>query len=162
MWQQMKLGILLLVLLSPVAARAQTPAQAMTDTVCDQRGKIYVTDKNKDESVPEPARSFYWNFVAAHYDSRTNSCYVMYDRFVSVPGTVLEQIEIDDIEGNRVAEYSGISTSNRDGRRYSKPSECVVDGTSCESRSEFNELLEAFIPAFKKTKSLPCEKNCEA
>ena len=102
-WQQMKPTILLLALLSPITVRAQTPAQAMTDKLCDQRGKIYVTDKNKDESVPEPGRSFYWSFLAAHYDSRTNSCYVMYDRLVSGLGTVLEQLKIDDIEGNRVA-----------------------------------------------------------
>ena len=82
----------------------------MTDKLCDQRGKIYVMDKNKDESVPEPGRSFYWSFVAAHYDSRTNSCYVMYDRFVSGLGTVLEQLKIDDSEGNRVAGVSVRST----------------------------------------------------
>jgi len=98
-WQQMKPTILLLALLSPITVRAQTPPQTMTDKPCDQRGKIYVMDKNKDESVPEPGRSFYWSFVAAHYDSRTNSCYVMYDRFVSGLGTVLEQLKIDDSEG---------------------------------------------------------------
>jgi hypothetical protein len=87
----------------------------------------------------------------------------MYDRFVSVPGWVLEQLEIDDIEGNQIAGYSGISTSNRTGRL--KPSECEINGTSCESKSEFDELLGTFIPAFKKAKStlrVPCEKNCEA
>jgi hypothetical protein len=147
----MKLTILLIALLSSITARAQKPVQTMTDKVCDQRGKIYVTDKNKDESIPEPARSVYWNFVAAHYDSRTNSCYVMYDRFVSGLGMMLQQLKIDDIEGNRVAEYSGTWTSNGTGHKYSKPSECVVNGTSCESRSEFDDLLEAFIPAFKKT-----------
>jgi hypothetical protein len=157
----MKPTILLLALLSAITVRAQTPAQTMTGKLCDQRGKIYVTDKNKDESVPEPGRSFYWNFVAAHYDSRTNSCYVMYDRFVSALGTItLEQRRIDDIEGNRVAGYSGISYSNRFSRP--KPNECVVNGTNCESRSEFDELLEAFFPAFKKPLRVPCEKNCEA
>jgi hypothetical protein len=163
----MKLTILLLVLLSAIAARAQTPAQTMTDKVCDQRGKIYVTDKNKDEPVPEPGRSFYWGFLAAHYDSRASSCFVMYDRFVSEPGIVLEQLRIDDIEGNRVAGYSSITTFNRAGVPvyYIKPSECKVNGTSCESKSEFDELLGTFIPAFKKAKStlrVPCEKNCEA
>jgi hypothetical protein len=151
MWQQMKFTILLLVLLSPIAATAQTPAQTMTDKLCDQRGKNYVTDKNKDESVPEPGRSFYWSFVATHYDSRTNSCYVMYDRFVSGLGTFLEQLRIDDVEGNRFAGYSGTWTSNRSGHpAYSKPSECEVNGTSCESKSEFDELLGKFIPVFKK------------
>ena len=151
-WQQMKPTILLLVLLSPITGRAQTPAQTMTDKLCDQRGKIYVTDKNKDESVAAPGRSFYWSFLAAHYDSRTNSCYVMYDRLVSGLGTVLEQLKIDDIEGNRIAGYSSLWNSNRNGRSaYAKPSECEVNGTSCESRSEFDELLGKFIPAFKKT-----------
>jgi len=160
----MKPAILLLALLSPITAWAQTPAPTMTDKVCDQRGKIYVTDKNKDEPVPEHGRSFYWSFVAAHYDRRTNSCYVMYDRFVSVSGTVaLEQIKIDDIEGNRVAGYGGLQTSNRTSRP--KPSECEVNGTNCESKSEFDELLGTFIPAFRKTNStlrVPYEKNCEA
>jgi hypothetical protein len=154
----MKPTILLLTLLSAITARAQTLAPTMSDKVCDQRGKTYVTDKNKDESVPEPARNIYWKFLAAHYDSRSDSCYIMYDRFVSVFGTTLEQLRIDDIEGNRLAGYSGISYSNRTGRP--KPSECVVHGTSCESRSEFDELLEAFFPAFKKP--VPCEKNCKA
>jgi len=148
----MKPTILLLALLLPITARAQTPAQTMTDKLCDQRGKIYVTDKNKDESVPEPGRSFYWSFVAAYYDSRTNSCYVMYDRFVFGLGMVLEQLKIDDIEGNHIAGYSGVWTSNRNGRPvYSKPSECEVNGTGCESKSEFDELLGKFVPAFKKT-----------
>ena len=148
----MKPTILLLVLLSPITARAQIPAQAMTDDLCDQRGKIYVTDKNKDESVPEAGPSFYWSFVAAHYDPRTNSCYVMYDRFVSGLGRFLEQLRIDDIEGNRVAGYSSTLTSSGSGRpAYSKPSECEVNGTGCESKSEFDELLGKFIPAFKKT-----------
>ena len=76
----------------------------------------------------------------------------MYDRFVSIPGTVLEQLKIDDIEGNRVAGYSGLWTSSRNGRpAYSKPSECDVNGTSCESMSEFDELLGKFIPASKRT-----------
>ena len=116
----------------------------MTDKLCDQRGKIYVMDKNKDESVPEPGRSFYWSFVAAHYDSRTNSCYVMYDRFVSGLGTVLEQLKIDDSEGNRVAGFSSIWTSNRNGRpAYSKPSECEVNGTNL-SKSLMNCLGSSF------------------
>jgi hypothetical protein len=144
--------MLLFALLLPIAARAQTPAQTMTDKLCDQRGKIYVTDKNKDESVPEPGRrGFYWSFVATHYDPRTNSCYVMYDRFVSGLGVVLQQLKIDDIEGNQVAGYSGTWASNGTGRIFYKPSECEVNGTSCESRSEFDELLGKFIPAFKKT-----------
>lgn len=44
----------------------------MTDKLCDQQGKIYVTDKNNDESVPTPrfglacgsfwrTESFYWS-----------------------------------------------------------------------------------------------------
>lgn len=102
----------------------------MTEKVCDKQGKIYVTQKNKDESVPEPGRSFYWSFLAAHYDSHTNTCYVMYDRFAQGLGTVLEQIKIDDIEGNHIAGYSGIWHSNRNGRpAYSKPTECEVNGT---------------------------------
>jgi hypothetical protein len=150
--QQMKPTILLLALLSPITVTAQTPAQTMTDKLCDQRGKIYVTEKNKDESVPEPGRSFYWSFVAAHYDSRTNSCYVMYDRLVFGLGTVLEQLRIDNIESNRVAGYSSVWIPNRNGRpAYSKPVECEVNGTSCESKSEFDELLGKFIPSFKET-----------
>lgn len=124
----------------------------MTDKLCDQQGKSYVTDKNKDESVPEPGRSFYWSFVAAHYDSRTNSCYVMYSRLVQGLGAILEQLKIDDIEGNQVARYSGI-WKNRKGRpaySKSKPSECEVNRTSCKSMSEFDELLRQFIPAFRK------------
>lgn len=129
---------------------AQT-SQPMTEKLCDQQGKIYVTEKNKDESVPQPGQSFNWSFLAAHYDSRTNSCYVMYDRFVSRLGRVLEQLKINNIEGNRIAGYSGTWTSSRNGRRvYSRPSECEVNGTSCESRSEFDELLGKFIPPFKK------------
>jgi hypothetical protein len=96
-----------------------------------QQGKIYVTDKNKGESVPELERSFYWRFVATHYDLRSNSCKVMYDRFVSGLGTILEQLRIDDIEGNRVAGYRSIWTSNRNGRpAYSRPTECEVNGTA--------------------------------
>jgi hypothetical protein len=26
----------------------------------------YITEKNKDESVPDPGPEFYWSFVAAH------------------------------------------------------------------------------------------------
>jgi hypothetical protein len=148
----MKPSILLLALLSPIMARAQAPPQPMTQKLCDQRGKIYVVDKNQDESVPEPRRSFYWSFVATHYDSRANSCYVMYDRFVSGHGKFLEQLRIDDIEGNRFAGYSSTWISNSSGRpAYSKPSECEVNGTSCGSKSEFDKLLEKFIPAFNKT-----------
>jgi hypothetical protein len=90
-------------------------AQPMTGKVCDQQGRTYVTEKNKDESI-DPGQSFYWSFVAAHYDSHTNTCYVMYDRFVRGLGRVLEQMKIDDIEGNNIAEYSGLWTSNRNGR----------------------------------------------
>jgi myosin heavy subunit len=87
-------------------------------------------------------QSFYWSFVAAHYDSHTNICYVMYDRFVRGLGRVLEQMKIDDIEGNNSAGYSGLWTSNRNGRPiYSKPSECEVKGTSYESMAEFDDLL---------------------
>jgi hypothetical protein len=144
--------ILFLALLSPIIARAQTPSQPVTDKVCDQQGKTYVTEKNKDESVPEPGQSFYWSFVAAHYDSHTNLCYVMYDRFVRGLGTVLEQIKVDDIDGNHIAGYSGVWTSNRNGRPvYSKPSECEVNGTGCESMAEFDGLLRKLIPTFRKS-----------
>lgn len=150
----MKPAILLLALLSPITARGQNPVQTMTDKLCDQQGKIYVTEKNKEESAPEPGRSFYWSFVAVQYDSRTNSCYVMYNRFVSGLGTVLEQVRIDDIEGNRIAGYSGTWHSNLNGRpAYSKPSECEVNGTSCESKSEFDELVGKFIPVRSLTPS---------
>jgi hypothetical protein len=148
----MKPTILLLALLFPIIARPQTPTQPMTDKVCDQQGKIYVTKKDKDEAVPDTGRSFYWSFVAAHYDSHTNVCYVMYDRFVRGLAAFLEQIKIDDIEGNHIAGYSGVWTSNRNGRpAYSKPSECEVNGTSCESMSEFDDLLGKLIPSFRKS-----------
>lgn len=147
----MKPTILLLALLLPIAASAQIPAHTMTDKLCDQRGRIYVTEINKDESVPEPGRSFYWNLEVAHYDSGTDSCYVRYDRFVSGLGVTLEQIRVDDIDGNRIAGYSGTWTSNGGGRIFHKPSECEVKGSVCKSRSEFDEFLGWFIPAFKQT-----------
>jgi hypothetical protein len=148
----MKPTILLLALLSPIIARAQTPTQPMTDKLCDQQGEIYVTEKNKDESVPDPGQSFYWSFVAARYDPHANVCYVMYHRSVRGLGTVLEQIKVDDIEGNHIAGYSGVWAPSPDGRRiYTKPSECQVNSTSCESMPEFNDPLEKFMPAFKKS-----------
>jgi hypothetical protein len=149
--RQMKLTILLLALISPIIGRAQTPTQPVTDKFCEQEGTNYVTDKNKDEFVPEPGQSFYWSFLAAHFDSRTNTCYVMYDRFPRGLGKVLEQIKIDDIEGHRVAGYSGTWNLKGNGHpAYSKPSECVVSGTSCESMAEFEDLLGKLIPAFRK------------
>lgn len=127
----------------------------MTDKLCDKQGRIYVTEKNKDESVPEPGRKFYWSFLTAHYDSSTNTCYVMYGRFVQVLGMVFEQLKIDDIEGNHGAGYSGTWASNTNGHPvYSRPTDCEVNGTSCESMSQFEDLLGKFIPAFRK--NTPC------
>jgi hypothetical protein len=147
----MKPTILLLALLSPIMARAQTAQQPMTEKLCDQQGKIYVTEKNKEESAPEPSRSVFWSFVAAHYDSHTNTCYVRYNRFVQGLGTTLEQIKIDDIEGNHIAGYSATWTSDRDGYpTYTWPSECKVTGTSCESKAEFETLLGKLVPSFRK------------
>jgi hypothetical protein len=147
----MKLAVLFLALLSPIVVTAQTRSQRTTDKVCDQQGKTYVAEKNKDESVPAPGQSFYWSFVATHRDSQTNVCYVMYRRSARGLGTVLEQIRIDDTEGNRVAAYSGIWASGPDGHpNYSRPTNCEVNGTSCLSISEFEDLLGKFIPAFLK------------
>jgi hypothetical protein len=147
----MKPTILLLALLSPTMARAQNPSQPMTEKLCDQQGKLYVTEKNKEESAPEPGRSFYWSFVAAHYDSHTNTCYVRYNRFVRALGTKLEQIKIDDIEGNHIAGYSATWTSDRSGyRTYTRPSECRVNGMSCESKAEFETLLGKLVPSLRE------------
>ena len=118
----MKLTILLLALLSPLIAKAQT-SQPMTEKLCDQHGKTYVTETNKEEPAPEPGRSFYWGFVATDYDSQTKICYVMYNRFVHGLGMILEQIKVDDIEGNHIAGFSANWTSDRSGNpSYTKPS----------------------------------------
>ena len=147
----MKPTILSLVLLLSIMARGQSPSQPMTEKLCDQQGTIYVTEKNKEESAPEPGRSFYWNFVAAHYDSHTNTCYVRYNRFFKGLGTTLEQIKIDDIEGNHIAGYSATWTSDRNGYpTYARPSECKVNGTSCESKAEFETLLGKLVPSLRK------------
>jgi hypothetical protein len=147
----MKPAIFFLALLLPIAAIAQAPSQPMTDKVCEQQGKLYVTESNKSESVPDPSQGFYWSFVAAHYDSHTNVCYVMYRRSAGRLGAVLQQIRIDDIESNRIAVYSGTWTSDRDGHAaYSKPTNCEVNGTTCLSISQFVDLLGKFIPAFIK------------
>src|SRR5262249_9296732 len=46
------------------------------------------------------------------------------------------------VEGNHTAGYSGVWTSNHNGRpAYSNPSECDVNGSGCESMTEFNDLL---------------------
>jgi len=147
----MKSMVLLLASLSPFIARAQTPSRPMTGNLCDQQGRTYVAEKNKEESVPEPGRSFCWSFVAAHYDSHTNTCYIKYNRFAKGLGTTLEQIKVDDIEGNHVAAYSATWTSDRNGHpTYTKPSECDVNGTSCGSKAEFETLLGNLVPSFKK------------
>ena len=147
----MKPTILLLVLLSPIMARAQTPSQPMTEKLCDQQGKSYVTEQNKEESAPESGGSFYWSFVAAHHDSHTNTCCVRYSRFVRGLGTTLEQIKIDDIEGNHIAGYSATWTSDRSGHpTYARPSECNVNGTNCESKAEFETLLGNLVPSFRR------------
>lgn len=147
--QQMRSTILLLALLLPTTARAQT-AQPMTEKLCAEQGKDYVTEKNRDEPAPESGRSFYWTFVTAHYDLKEDSCYVMYDRFVQGFGRNLQQIRIDDSAGNHIAVYSATWVSTLDGRHYSKPSECEVDGTSCDSMREFEDLIRKFIPPFRK------------
>jgi hypothetical protein len=147
----MKPTVLFLALLSATIARAQTPTQPMTDKVCDRQGKSYVTEKNKDEPAPEPSRSFYWDFLAAHYDSQTDTCYVRYNRFVRGLGTRLEQIRVDDIEGNYIAAYSATWASDSTGYpTYTKPSECKVDGASCESKAEFENLLGKVVPSLRK------------
>ena len=80
---------------------------------------------NKQESAPEFGGSFGWSFVAAHFDSHANICYVRYNRLVRGLGATLEQIKIDDIEGNHIAGYSAIWASDRDGNpTYARPSEC--------------------------------------
>jgi hypothetical protein len=153
----MKSTILYLTLLFPMIAGAQ--ALSMTESACDQQGKVFVTERNKHESsyidgyIPDPSRSFYWSFIAAHYDSHRKACYVIYDRFVRGLDRVLTQIRVDDTEGNNVAEYSGTRASNPRGPVYSKPSACKVNRTSCESISEFIDLLGKLLPAF--TKSTP-------
>ena len=102
---------------------AQIPSKPMTGKACDEHGKAYVTEKNKDESEIALGRNFNWTFLAVHYDSHTNICYVMYDRFVRGLGRILEQIRIDDIEANHIAGFSSLWTSDHDGRPiYSKPS----------------------------------------
>jgi hypothetical protein len=147
---QMKLTFLLIALLSPMA-RAQALPHSMTEKLCDQQGKVYVTEKNKEEPGPEASRSFYWSFVEAHYDAQRNTCYVRYNRFVKGSGTTLQQIKIDDLEGNHVAGYSATWTSDRNGYpTYTRPSECNVNGTSCESKAEFESLLGDFVPSFRK------------
>lgn len=151
----MKPTILLLALLSPMTATAHTPSQPMTEKLCDRQGTIYVTEKNKEESAPEPGRSFYWSFVEAHYDSQRNTCYVRYNRFVQGLGTTLQQIKIDDLEGNHIAGYSATWTSDRNGHpAYTRPSECNVNGTSCQSRAEFESLLGNLVPSFRR--KTPC------
>jgi hypothetical protein len=66
----------------------------------------------------------------------------MYRRFVHGLGTLLEQIKIDGVVGNHIAGYSGVWTSNRNGRpAYSKPSECEANGSGCESMREFNDIF---------------------
>lgn len=148
---QMKLTFLLVALLFPIMARAQALPHSMTEKLCGQQGKVYVTEKNKEEPRPEAGRSFYWSFVEAHYDSQRNTCYVRYNRFVKGFGTTLQQIRIDDLEGNHAAGYSATWTSDRNGYpTYTRPSECNVNGTSCESKAEFESLLGDFMPSFRK------------
>jgi hypothetical protein len=142
----MKLAILFLGLLSPIVAAGQT-----ADKECEEQGKSYVTEKNKSENVADAGQSFYWSFVEAHYDSETRICYVMYHRSARGLGTVLEQIRVDDIAGKSIAGYSGTWTANADGgRRYSKPSQCEINGTSCGSMAEFTDLLQRLVPVFRK------------
>jgi len=146
----MKSAIVLLALLSPVIAMAQT-SQPMTEKLCEQQGKSYIEEKNKEESVPEPGRSFYWSFVAAHYEAHTNTCYIKYNRFAKGLGTTLEQIKVDDSEGNHIAAFSATWTSARNGYpTYTKPSECDVNGTSCGSKEEFETLLGYLVPSFRR------------
>jgi hypothetical protein len=127
------------------------------EKLCEQRGKFYVTEKNmelrkrtREEFAPESGRSFDWSFIAAHYDSHTNTCYVMYNRLVRVLGTTLEQIKIDDIEGsNHIAGYSATWASDHSGYpTYTRPRECIVNGISCESKAEFESLLGKLVPSF--------------
>jgi hypothetical protein len=147
----MKPTLLLIVLLSPIMARAQALPHTMTEKLCDEQGKVYVTEKNKEEPKPQAGRSFYWSFVEAHYDAQRNTCYVRYNRFVKGLGTTLQQINIDDLEGNHVAGYSATWRSDPNGHpNYTRPSECNVNGTSCESKSEFENLLGDFVPPFRK------------
>ena len=146
----MKVTILLLVLVSPIIAKAQAP-QPMTQKRCEQQGKIYVAEKNKEEPAPEPSRSFSWSFAASDYDSQAKTCYVMYNRHFHGFGTTLEQIKVDDIEGNHVAGFSAIWTSDLSGNpTYAKPSECNVNGANCESRAEFDALLGHLVPSFRR------------
>ncbi len=149
----MKSTTLLLALVSPIMASAQITSQPMTEGLCTQQGKIYVTEKNKQESAPEFGGSFGWSFVAAHFDSHANICYVRYNRLVRGLGATLEQIKIDDIEGNHIAGYSAIWASDRDGNpTYARPSECKVNGTSCESKAEFETLLGKLVPSLRENR----------
>jgi hypothetical protein len=150
----------------PTVLIAQTAGPPMTSKLCDQQARAYVAEKNTHESEPIRGRSLYWSVAASHYDSHTNTCYVMYERFVSEDPpdsrvhSFFESIRIADVRAtdSTIAQFADSCIATRDGRaECTKPRsfECQVNGQICESKLEFIELVHKWIPAFKPFKKQP-------
>jgi len=118
-----------------------TNAQSITDKQsCYEQSRKYVRDLNADEN-PNAVFVTKWTWRAAHFDAKTQVCYVHFDRATNTSTNPKLTEKVDDAyEGKTFAAYVG-------GLDLRNPETCQVNGKVCRDHEEFNRLLGELIPA---------------
>lgn len=159
--------MLALLVFSVTSTRAQEKSQQHSilddKKKCWDQAQAYVAKKNADLG-PAPVLPDYpelhkpYEFEQAHYDAKTQICYVQMSRGMSMfppggalEGVISEVIVADAFEGKEIAHYDqSWSTDSKTGKTtWAESTECQVNGQKCGSRPEFNSLLWESIPAFQ-------------
>jgi hypothetical protein len=128
--------------------------------MCYEQAQKYVADSNAKviQDKLAPWRDYHWTFEAAHYDVKTQTCYVQYERHPqtfppeSTAYVVVDEIRVDDaFEGKEIAAFvGGYSMDKQSGKTANSPlTFCQVNGEKCNERAVFNGLLWKLIPAFR-------------
>ena len=112
---------------------------------CYEQSRKYVKDLNDGEN-PQAVFVTKWTWRGAHFDPKTQVCYVHVDRGTktNTNPTLTEKID-DAFEGKTHAVYEG-------GIDLKNPETCHVNGKVCRDHEEFNKLSYEFIPAWSKAK----------
>lgn len=131
----MKKLIIIFVFLAGTAAAQDKRGDMAQQKACYTQARQYVADENSTE--------FRKTFEQAHFDAKTQTCYVEFD--TAMTSGLISISVADAFEAKTIAQCIHPLLPKPDG----KLEFCGVNGHHVNSRAEFNSLLWDMIPAFE-------------